>query len=83
MNALHIDTLKLARKLATAGLDRGVAEALADGIGEIDTSDVATKADIAELKTDLAEIKSEILKWMFGQTLLILGVVTTLLKFSH
>lgn len=33
-NALHIDTLKFARKLADAGLDQKAAEAIAEGMAE-------------------------------------------------
>ncbi len=46
-----------------------------------------TKAEMrelrAEMKGDLAENKSEILKWMFGQTLLLIGVMMALLRFGH
>ena len=36
-----------------------------------------------ELKAGLAETKAELLKWMFGQTLLIIGVLMALLRFGH
>lgn len=52
-NALHIDTLKFARKLAEAGLDQKAAEAIAEGMAEADTSTLATKQDLAEFKADL------------------------------
>lgn len=59
-----LDTLKLARRLAAAGMPveqaDGVAEAIAEGFGE----QVATKADIAELraatKADAVELRGEI-----------------------
>lgn len=51
--ALHIETLKVARKLVAAGLDRGAAEAIADGIGDLDTADVATKSDLIQLEQRL------------------------------
>ena len=52
-NALHIDTLKFARKLADAGLDQKAAEAIAEGMAEADTSALATKQDLADMKADL------------------------------
>lgn len=52
-NALHIDTLKLSRKLTAAGMDARAAEAIAEGLAEADTSSLATKADISEMKADL------------------------------
>jgi hypothetical protein len=54
---LRIDTLTFARKLTDAGLDRKVAEAVAEGLAEADTSDLATKGDLGAVRSDL---KSEI-----------------------
>jgi hypothetical protein len=80
MTAMTLDSLKALKTLEEAGFERKTAEAmvglLTQASGLPDTSTLATK-------TDLAEVKSEILKWMFGQTLLILSVVAALLKFSH
>jgi ribosomal protein L29 len=64
---LRIDTLKFARSLADAGMDRRQAEALVQGLSDADTSDFATKADIGEVKAevaglraDMAELRSEL-----------------------
>ena len=60
-HAMRIDSLKFARKLEAAGLDRKAAEAIAEGVSEVDVSDLATKTDIADLrsatKTDSAELR--------------------------
>ncbi len=49
--------------------------------------EVAMKAEIAKLaettKAAIAEGKAETLKWMFGQTLLLVGVLMALLRFAH
>lgn len=73
MATITFDTLKLARKLEAAGFPQRQAadtpEPLADSLGEV--SDLATKADIlvlkseinelrAELKTDIAQLRAEI-----------------------
>lgn len=50
---LKIDTLKFARKLTDAGLDRSVAEAIVEGLSEADTSDLATRSDLGETRSDL------------------------------
>ena len=75
--SLRIDTLAFAQRLKEAGADDRLAEAIAGGIGSADISDLATKADLAELK-------SELLKWMFGamaaQTALTVTLVVTLVK---
>jgi hypothetical protein len=41
----------------------------------------ATKDDFARLEVKIEATRSEILKWMFGQTLLILGAVPALSRF--
>ena len=71
--ALRIDTLKFVRKLTEAGMERPVAEAIVEGIAEADTSDLATKADLAELK-------AEIFRFMLLQAVGIIGVTVTLVK---
>jgi chromosome segregation ATPase len=57
MAAPMLDTLKLARRLAAAGMPAeqadGVAEAIAEGFGE----QLATKADIAELRAEIEGLR--------------------------
>lgn len=59
-NAMRIDSLKFARKLEAAGLDRKAAEAIAEGVNEVDVSDLATKADIATVREEITAVKGEI-----------------------
>ena len=74
--ALRIDTLAFTRKLKQAGADEKLAEAIAEGIGAMDTSELATRSD---LRAGLAEVKSDILMWMFGamvvQTALLVALI--------
>jgi hypothetical protein len=62
MTTITFDTLKLARKLEAAGFPQkqaaDTAEALAESLGEV--SDLATKADMAALRSDMAELKAEL-----------------------
>ena len=66
MATITFDTLKLARKLEAAGFPQKQAAdtsaALADSLGEV--SDLATKADLTQLKTelkgDVAELRAEL-----------------------
>ncbi len=95
MTAITFDTLKLARKLEAAGFQpkqaADTAEALAESMAEI--SGLATKEDIYGLrkdiqqlasKSELAEAKVEILKWLIGligfQTIAVLSGVAALIK---
>ncbi len=74
-HALQIDTLAFAKKLKAAGADEGLANAIVEGITAADTSELATKADLAEvenvlrseikdvesaLRSDIQDVRSEI-----------------------
>ncbi|HRO11088.1 hypothetical protein [Amaricoccus sp.] len=83
--------MKFVRKLTDAGMERPMAEAIADGLSEADMSELATKADLAtvkaELKADInavrleaAENKAEMLRFMMLQAVTIIGVTVTLIK---
>jgi 2-phosphoglycerate kinase len=82
MLAVAFDTLKLARKLESAGMApkqaQDMAAAISDSLTEWHSvGNLATKDDVHEVKAELgkleakfeaklAEAKAEILKWMFG-----------------
>jgi predicted nucleic acid-binding Zn-ribbon protein len=57
---LRFDTLKFARELTEAGMDARQAEALVRGLGDMDTSELATKTDIADLRSEIADLRSEL-----------------------
>ena len=59
-HALQIDTLAFTKKLREAGAEEGLAEAIVEGLTAADTSELATKGDVAEVKTEIAEVKSEL-----------------------
>ena len=54
------DTLAYARRLKEAGVAEAQAEAHAEAVRDAITEDVATKADMAALKTDTAGIKADV-----------------------
>ena len=63
--AAAIDTLQLSRVLRDrAGFSQDAAEATAEALGAVIGGEVATKADLAalrtELKADIAELRTEI-----------------------
>ncbi len=61
---LRFDTLKLARELTEAGMDPRQAEAPVRGLGDMDTTELATKADlrseIGAVRTEIADLRSEL-----------------------
>ena len=58
--------------------DAEAKEAVADIMG---SKEVATKSDIAEIKTAMAELKLEILKQQLGIAILIIAAVGLMIKF--
>lgn len=73
MTTLTFDTLKFANKLKSAGVPAPQAEAEAMAIAEaFEASDVATKSDIALVRSDLTHLEEKfngkftLLQWMIG-----------------
>jgi len=64
MSALAFDTLKASRTLQAAGFDEGQAEAVVNTLGEALGGNVATKADLTEvraaLEADIAAVRTEL-----------------------
>ena len=77
MASVVVDTLKLARRLEAAGFPAkqaaDTAEAIAEAIGE----SVVTR-EYLDLR--LAQLKVELLTWMFGALAAQAGVIIALLK---
>lgn len=79
-NAMHIDTLKFVRKLTEAGVERQAAEAIAEGLAEADTSTLATKQDLAEIRRDMAEFKADLFRHLWIMAAGIVGLTVTLIR---
>ena len=60
MSTLAFDTLKASRNLKAAGFSEAQADAIIGTVGDSFTDSVATKVDIAEVKTQIAEVRSEL-----------------------
>ena len=85
---MSFDTLRAAETLEGVGFETNQAKAIVTTMNEAFSEQVATKADIAELKTatkaDIAELKAEIaelkaiLTW---RIVLALGVFAALVRF--
>ena len=97
MTAATFDTLTAARDLEAAGVERRQAEAIAGAVHQAagaDRADLATKADLAEVRAELsnfatkADLHREIgtlrseMRWMFAfQGALILAMAAKLFGF--
>lgn len=62
-HALQIDTLAFSKKLREAGADEKLAEAIVEGLTAADTSELATKGDLAEVKAEIEVMKVD-LRWI-------------------
>ena len=78
MAASTFDTLRIAQALRDAGFDNGQAEAIVSAIQQSLGENVATKADLAELR---AELRADLYRalWIQGAGLLVgIGALATL-----
>ena len=91
-HALQIDTLEFSKRLKAAGADERLAEAIVEGLTAADTSSLATKTDIADVRSEIAELRSELkleiagvrsdlLKYMIGLFLAQAGFLVAVLRF--
>jgi 2-phosphoglycerate kinase len=76
------DTLAIARQLAAAGIKPEQADAIAEAVKRaaehdasgIDTNSLATKADLAELRTELAAVETR-LTWRLVGAMAAIGAI--------
>lgn len=79
MNAVTFDTYKVVKRLTSEGISEKQATAIVEAIQEGSDADkvaIATKADLFELK-------AELIKWMFGGFVAIVGLLVTILLKLH
>ncbi len=89
MSTTTLDTLKVAKRLRDAGFSETRAESVTDAIREsVGSQDLVTKAQLdaglsglrADLKAEIADMKAEIIKWMFGAMLAQGALVVALIR---
>jgi hypothetical protein len=80
MPAVTFDTLKFVEKLKAAGMPEAQAKAIAEAHAEALSESVSS---ILAIKTDLAKLKVDLIKWMVGialaQISLLVGILIKLL----
>ena len=84
MQTAAFDTLATANALKEAGFEETQAAAIVDALRHAVTEEVATKADLgeirAELKTDLSELRADLYRALWLQAAGIIGLTVALLK---
>ena len=82
MTTLAFDTHKAVKALKEAGFDDPQAEAVVATVGEAIGGSIATKADIAELRTttkaDIAELRAEMYRLVLTAAVSIIGLTSGL-----
>lgn len=75
-----IDTHAIIKSITESGIEEKSAEAIVKAIIDTKIHDmniVATKVDLEKIQKDMADVKSNLLKWYISTTLAAIGVVGT------
>lgn len=86
MTAVPFDTHAFVKRLTTAGMPESQAEAVTTLVKEAQAGipdGMATKADITEVRRDLAETKVDILKWVLGAMAFQTAILSAIKFFGH
>lgn len=85
MQTLVIDTNGIVKKLEARGFSRTQAEGITEALRELDTSSLATKADLKDLRRDIEIAMSkqtvQLLTWITGMLLAQAALVVSLLQY--
>ena len=79
-----LDTHETVKSLKAAGFTDAQAEALTAVVRQavdIDLSNIAAKADIADVRREMAEMKAELVKWAVGVGFAQVAKILAVLKF--
>lgn len=84
MSSITFDTHEFVKRLRDSGFTETQAEALstAPSLSQALDGQLATKADITELRRDMAEMKYDLMKWVVGIALaqMLVGLMVKLLQ---
>ena len=89
--AIAFDTHRYVKRLTECGFTEKQAETLADGQVALLNQNLATKADLAkveagvealrqETRADIAALKADLIKWMFGAMLAMTGIFAVIVR---
>jgi hypothetical protein len=91
-NTVPFDTLKFVEKLESGGFTHAQARATAEAFAEATSQEIATKTDVAMLRSDIATLRSDVesaieiakrnLKIWFGSVMVIaVGVILAAIRY--
>ena len=80
--SMTLDTLTIARRLQNAGVTQKLAEEQAQILRDVVEQGAATKADIAEIRQEIAELKVFLLKLIGASSTAIVGILAAIRYFG-
>jgi hypothetical protein len=81
MTITALDTHQTVKDLTAAGFTDAQAEALTQALRQqIDLSDLSTKADITDVRREIADAKAEMIKWFVGVAFAEVAMILAVLK---
>ena len=83
MAAIAFDTHAFIKRLTAAGMPEPQAEILAEEQARLVEDRLATKADVGDVRRDIAEAKVDLLKWMFGASAAQTAFLSLITFFGH
>ncbi|MDE0157226.1 MAG: hypothetical protein OXI88_04725 [Gammaproteobacteria bacterium] len=75
-----MSSIALYNALVAAGVDKQLANEAANDVAQ--SEQVATKLDMANMQTSLANMETRLIKWMFGINLGVVGLAVAILKLT-
>ena len=75
-----MSSIALYNALVSAGVNEKLATAAANDVAP--TEQVATKLDLANMQTSLANMETRLVKWMFGINLGVVGLAVAIIKLT-
>ena len=80
MSSLAFDTHAAVKQLQGAGADERLAEAFVSTFGSMLNENVATKSDVAALKSDIEKLELRITNKLYAAVILVVTLVVSLVK---
>lgn len=80
MSTLAFDTHKAVKALKEAGADERLAEAVVATVGDAMGENVATKADIAAVRSDISALEARLYRHLWIMAVGIVGLTVALVK---
>ena len=63
------DTHRHVKRITETGVSEDSAEAIIGSVTELIGTNIATKADIAQIKADISHVEAKLIKWFVGTML--------------